>query len=666
MSPNHTIFTILLAASLLVFAISCWRRFSLLSLGRPEVRTDDAGRRIGEMLRYAFLQQRVLAKPFGLNHFIIFWSFIILAIANGEFLLHGVFRGISLALLPEGIYFPLLLVLDIVSLLALAAVTIAAVRRTIAPPYPEARTFEAYFILSLIAVLMLAYFGINASKISRLPDTMLPVARTYMPVSALFAGLIPSGSGRAVYEFSWWAHAFALFAFICFLPNSKHMHILTAIPNCFLRRLEKPNTLPLEEFSPGNTFGVASVDRYTWKDLLDSFSCTECGRCQQVCPAGITGKPLNPRGVIHDIKVNLLENGAALKGGGAAIKPLIGDGGEGSITEEAIWSCTTCGACMQACPVFIEQMPKIVQLRRHLVETEAKFPEELLNLFENMEGRSNPWGIAPTERSKWYSQMAVRPFEKGVTEYLYYVGCAGAFDSRNKQVTVAMALLLDKAGVSWGVLGKDEKCCGDSVRRLGNEYVFDRMARENVALFRERGVAKIIVQCPHCFSTLKNDYRQYGIELEVIHHSELLHNLVQDGRLTPGDGAKGLGSVTYHDSCYLGRHNDIYDAPRQVIGMAAGSAPLEMGRNRENGFCCGAGGGRMWMEEHSGERININRVKEAMELDPDTVCTACPYCLTMFEDGLKDLKSDSIKVRDVAEVMAEAVLRRESDSGHGR
>jgi Fe-S oxidoreductase len=390
---------------------------------------------------------------------------------------------------------------------------------------------------------------------------------------------------------------------------------------------------------------------------LDSFSCTECGRCQKVCPASITGKPLNPRAVVHDIKVNLLENGSLLKRGEKPVKPLIGEFGEGSVSEESIWGCTTCGACMEVCPVFIEQMPKIIQMRRHLVETEARFPEELLNLFENMEGRSNPWGIAPSERTKWCSQLEVKPFEKHTTEYLFYVGCAGSFDSRNKHVSVSVAQLLDKAGISWGILGKDEKCCGDSVRRLGNEYVFDKMATENVAIFKEKGVKKVITQCPHCFTTLKNDYRQYGIELEVIHHSELLRNLVQDGRLKPDTSRADFGSVVFHDSCYLGRHNDVYDAPRETIEAATGSAPVEMDRNRNNAFCCGAGGGRMWMEEHAGERINLTRVKEAVEQKPDTICVACPYCLTMFEDGLKDVKAEGVRVRDVAEVMAEAVLR---------
>ncbi len=665
MTPNPYLFAPLLFACLVIFAFSCWRRLSLISLGKPEKRCDNLGVRFTEMLLYAFGQKRVLAKPFGINHFIIFWSFLILLVANTEFILNGLFpHSIKLIKLPFELYVPLAFMIDIASLLALTAVAVAAVRRLFAPPFPEARTPEAFFILSLIAILMLATFALNATELAASmlksgvdPASFLAQARKIMPISAYLSILLPPLDLGTIHAIAWWAHAFALLAFICYLPNSKHMHILTAIPNCFFHRLETPNTQPREDFVIGNTFGVDRVDRYSWKDLLDSFSCTECGRCQKVCPASITGKPLNPRAVIHDIKVNLLENGSALKSGGTPQMPLIGDNGEGTVSEESIWSCTTCGACMEACPVFIEQMPKIIELRRHLVESEAKFPEELLNLFENMEGRSNPWGIAPSERTKWCNQLTVKPFDKDTTEYLFYVGCAGSFDSRAKHVSVALAQLLDKAGISWGIFGKDEKCCGDSARRLGNEYVFDKMAKENVATFIERGVTKVITQCPHCFTTLKNDYRQYGLELEVIHHSELLRDLVRDGRLTVNKTTAEMGSTVIHDSCYLGRHNDVYEAPREVITAATGTAPAEMERNRNNAFCCGAGGGRMWMEEHIGERINITRVKEALEQKPDTICVACPYCMTMFEDGLKDAKADAVKVRDVAEVMAEAILR---------
>jgi len=648
-----------------VFAWGCWKRLSLISLGQPEDRFDNIGARFGDMLLYAFGQKRVVAKPFGINHFIIFWSFLILVVANTEFILNGLFpQTIKLIKLPFELYVPLAFLIDIATLLALIAVTVAAVRRIVSPPYPEARTLEAFFILGLIATLMLASFSLNASELAAFmiksgadPASFLATARKVMPISALLAGQLPPLQLESIHAAAWWTHAIALMTFICYLANSKHMHILTAIPNCFFRRMEKPNTQPKEEFTAGNTFGVGTVDRYSWKDLLDSFSCTECGRCQMACPAGITGKPLNPRAVIRDIKVNLLENGAALKKGESPMTPLIGDGGEGSVSEESIWACTTCGACMESCPVFIEQMPKIIQMRRHLVESETKFPEELLNLFENMEGRSNPWGIAPSERTKWCSQLEVKPFDRDTTEYLFYVGCAGSFDSRNKHVSVALAQLLDKAGISWGTLGKDEKCCGDSVRRLGNEYVFDKMARENVATFIESGVTKVITQCPHCFSTLKNDYRQYGLELEVIHHSELLRDLVKNGRLVLDKKTDEMGTTVFHDSCYLGRHNDVYDAPRTVIEAATGLAPADMERNRNNAFCCGAGGGRMWMEEHVGERINRTRVNEALEQSPDTICVACPYCMTMFEDGLKDVKADNVKVRDVAEVMAEALLR---------
>jgi Fe-S oxidoreductase len=461
----------------------------------------------------------------------------------------------------------------------------------------------------------------------------------------------------SIATWSWWVHALVLLAFICFLPLSKHMHILTAIPNCYFQSLETPNTQPREEFAPGNRYGAQMVTDFTWKDLFDAFSCTECGRCQDACPARATGKSLNPRQVIHSLKSNLLANAGQLKGGQPPAVPLIGAEGEGTNTEETIWACTTCGACLQQCPVMIEQMPKIIKMRRHLVEMEARFPEELLNLFENMEQRSNPWGIAPTERTKWHANLPVKPFDQAGTEYLFFVGCAGAFDSRSKHVTVALATVMDQAGLSWGILGKEEKCCGDSLRRLGNEYVFDRMARENVALFREKGVKKVVTFCPHCYSTLKNDYRQYGLELEVIHHTDLLQELLSSGRIRP-QGMVSLGTAVFHDSCYLGRHNDRYGAPRDVLARATGSEPVEMERNRENSFCCGAGGGRMWMEEHTGTRINLERVDEALRQGAETICVACPYCMTMFEDGLKDRGKETTRVRDVAEVVAEALRPR--------
>ncbi len=657
---QHSIFVVLLSASLALFSFSCYRRLGLVAVGAGEQRLDRPLARCREMLVYAFGQRRVIKRPFGVNHSVIFWAFLVLALANGEFLLSGVFPGISFALLPAPLYGALLFAFDCCSLAALAAVAVAAVRRAFNPPFEGSRSFEAFFILFMIAALMLAYFGLRGAEIAL--GVAQPVAGA--PVSNLTAALLlhsPLASRlQALPAVFWWLHAALLLAFMNFLPYSKHLHILTAIPNVFLRSLEKTNCQPREDFSEGNSFGAASVDRLSWKDLLDSLSCTECGRCQHACPAAFTGKELNPRLLVHAIKESLLENGASLRGASrgpersdGAVSSLIGGApGESSCSEAALWSCTSCGACMEACPVFIEHLPKIVKMRRHLVQMEAKFPEELLNLFENMEQRSNPWGMAPSERGKWSSQLQLRPFVAGETEYLLFVGCAGAFDARNKQVTVALTRVLDAAGVSYGVLGKDEKCCGESLRRLGNEYLFDVMAKQSVQQLREKGVTKVVTQCPHCYNTLKNDFRQYGLELEVVHHSELIKGLVDSGELALAPETGAAGSVVFHDSCYLGRHNGIYQAPRELLKEVTGKPVMEMERNREDSFCCGAGGGRMWLEEHEGTPINRSRVREAIAQKPDTICVSCPFCMTMFEDGLKDVEGNKAQVKDIAEIVA--------------
>jgi len=654
---NVIIFVIVFIAALALFGWSCFRRFRLVTLGRAENRFSELGRRIGNMLFYAFGQRRVVSRPFGFNHFVLFWCFLVLMVANTEFLLSGLFLGyISFSRLPDGAYYTLSFLFDLVSALALLAVIVALVRRAaFATPHIGGLSRDAVTILGLVAVLMIAFFGLHASEIVQGSER----AAAYMPVSSfaatnLLSG-VSAGSLAGYANFFWWLHAVVLLSFLNYLPYSKHMHILTAIPNCFFRSLEKVNTQPREEFRKGNTFGVGQVNEFTWKGLFDSYSCTECGRCSDACPATFTGKPLDPKQVIHDIKMNLLKNGPLIARREAAALPLIGDGQEGSIADEVIWECTTCGACVEVCPVFIEHFPRIIDLRRNLVEMQARFPEELLNLFESMEQRSNPWGIAPAERVKWAVEIEVKPFEANQTEYLFFVGCAGAFDARNRRTTLALARILDASGISWGILGRDEPCCADSLRRLGNEFIFERMVKENVKLFEERGVKKVITQCPHCYSTLKNDYRQYGIELEVSHHTEFISNLIEGGKLKL-NGVGDLGKVVFHDSCYLGRHNMIYEAPRRVFASAAGRVATEMERHHGRAFCCGAGGGRMWMEESIGKRINVARIEEALKEDPETICVCCPYCMTMFEDGLKDKNADDrVQVLDLAEITARAL-----------
>ena len=648
-------FTILVVLSLLVFTASCVRRFSLLRLGGPENRLNALVTRLFHLLTFGFLQRRVASEPFGLNHVAIFWSFLLLALANAEFLVAGMFPDVSFALLgplPHGV---LAFVFDLVSLLTIVAIAIAVARRLFFPPaYIEARSRDAFFILTLILLLMIAFFLTHGAEIAL---GHKEIVAQYMPLSSAIAFMLTgSGMGALALEqlalASWWAHAIVLLVFLNYLPYSKHMHILTALPNCFLRSLRKVNTVPRETFDQGHSFGAGQVDRMSWKDLFDSYSCTECGRCTRECPANHTGKPLNPREIIHDIKDNLLHNGPLLKKGQTIAQQLIGEHATpGTIAEEALWDCTTCGACVDVCPVFIEQMPKIITMRRHLVEMDAKMPDELITFFENMEQRSNPWGLAPSERTKWSAHIDVKPFS-AETEYLFFVGCAGALDSRSRQVTLAVAAILDNAGVSWGILGKDEMCCGDSLRRLGNEYLFDRQVRQNIELFKQRGITKIITTCPHCFSTLKNDYQQFGVQLEVVHHSEFIRQLLASGKLKLAPQAHAR-KIVFHDSCYLGRHNDIYQAPREVLAAANGVAPLEMARHHNKSFCCGAGGGRMWMEESTGTRINVDRVQEAMKQSPDAICVTCPYCMTMFEDGLKDQDAeDQVRVEDIAEIVA--------------
>jgi Fe-S oxidoreductase len=426
-----------------------------------------------------------------------------------------------------------------------------------------------------------------------------------------------------------------------------------------LLRPEGPKGMPAPiDLSNQATFGASKVSDFTRKQILDLYACIDAGYCHEVCPATSTGKPLNPREVIHNLKTNLLVNGPLLMKKQDPKVPLIGDNGGGSVSEEAIWECTTCGACMEVCPVYVEHVNEIIEMRRSLVQLQARFPEELTSLFENMEMRSNPWGIAPAERAKWASVLDIKSFEADKTEYLFYVGCAGSFDARNRQTTLSLARILDAAGISWGILGKEELCCGDSLRRLGNEYIFDQMARANIKLFTEKGVRKIITQCPHCYHTLKHDYSQYGIQFDVIHHSQLIELLIKEDRLKLNKES-GLGRIVFHDSCYLGRYNGIYEAPRKVIDYTTGQMPEEMNRQRNRSFCCGAGGGHMWMEESIGKRINIARTEEAMEKNPETICVCCPYCMTMFEDGLKDKNAeDKMKVLDLAEVVDRVLIQK--------
>ncbi|MFQ5904006.1 MAG: (Fe-S)-binding protein, partial [Candidatus Binatia bacterium] len=441
--------------------------------------------------------------------------------------------------------------------------------------------------------------------------------------------------------------------------RSKHFHIITAIPNVFFRKLEPAGALNIMDLENVETYGTSRINQFTWKQLLDMYSCTECGRCSSVCPATASGKPLAPRQLLLDLRDYLYSQEKEVAQKKSQDKD--GDGvgtnivGENLIPDDVLWACTTCRACEEACPVLIEYVDKIVDMRRHLVQEEARFPSELNRTFKGMETQSNPWGIGQENRDAWAEGLGVpRLSEHPNAEYLYYVGCAGSFDDRNKKATLALAKILKKAGVSFAVLGKEELCNGETARRIGNEYLFQTMARGLIDILEKYGAKKILTNCPHCFNTLKNEYPQLGGKYEVTHAAEFVHKLIRDGKIALEQELPH--KVTYHDSCYYGRYNHIYDPPREVIQGIRGTKLQEMKQCRHGAMCCGAGGGWMWMEEPRDKRVNYIRVQQALETDPEIIAVSCPYCMIMMEDGLKAKgMEEKVKTMDVMELVEQTM-----------
>lgn len=647
-----------------IFGYRLYQLFRYLSLGRKEEKYRQLVKRaltgIGHLIiqecQFKNLTRRDRA---GLGHVFMVWGFLLFATYYFFFIIIGSGFGISEAMENNAVYVVYTWIMDLVAPFIMLGALWGILRRYVVRPerLKGQTSFEALLILLTVLIHPMTHLGKIATQIAA-GHAPAGLGLATPPISTAFSGVYAAGASLELWHGVWfWSHwGFVLFV-LGIIGYTRYRHVVAAVLNDILSRpvpRGMPGRIDLEDEA---TFGAAQIDGFTRKQLLDLYACVEPGYCQEACPAYFTGKPLNPRSVIQDLRTNLLTNGPLLRENEAATLPLIADDRTGSVSEEVIWECTTCAACMEICPVKIEHVRHIIDLRRNLVQLQARFPEELLNLFENMEQRSNPWGVAPAERTRWAADMEVPPFEAEKTEYLFYVGCAGAFDARNRRTTQALAEILNTAGVSWGTLGKDELCCGDSLRRLGNEYIFDRMASENVKRLNERGVKKVLTQCPHCFSTLKNDYRQYGAEVEVYHHSQFIRELVAAGKLKP-EKTVAAGNLLYHDSCYLGRHNGVYEAPRGVVAAATGEVPGEMARHHNRSFCCGAGGGRMWMEERLGKRINVARVEEALTGDPETICVSCPYCMTMMEDGLKDLNAEEkVQVLDIAEVFLRALKK---------
>ena len=479
---------------------------------------------------------------------------------------------------------------------------------------------------------------------------------TFLAQIYAFFGCSPE-KAMLIAHVGWAVHLATVFYFLHYIPNSKHLHIITAGFNFFFARLDNKGSFKPIDFTNESItqFGVAKIQDFTWKDILDSYTCTSCGRCNEFCPTATTDKPLRPMKLIEDIKHYALDFGAQIAKDPNFEPPMKLVSDESGITFETVWACTSCRACVEACPVGIEHIDKIVDMRRNLVMMEGNMPAELQNTFRNWENQSNPWGMSQDTRADWCRDMGVKTLaEHPTAEYLYYVGCAGSFNDRNKKISTSLVKILQAANIDFAILGKEELCNGETARRAGNEYLAKVMIDANIEVLKRYNVKKVLATCPHCFNTLKNEYPEFGFTAtEVVHHTEFIQSLVDDGRLKLNALNKEQ-RIAFHDSCYLGRYNEVYEAPRSTLKAIEGVELVEMPRNKTKGLCCGAGGARMWMEEKIGKRINVERVEEALEQKPDVIAAACPFCQVMVNDGVTEKGKDKeVLVKDIAEIVAD-------------
>ena len=654
---------LLLLIPLTLFAYRITQRVRLWKMGKSEGRKmDRLGERIFGALAEVLSHRRLLEKPYaGMMHFFLFWGFLILAVGTTLIFIQMdiTLPLASYAFLQGEFYLWFSLLLDLFGALAIIGVLLAFFRRYLYRPQWLDSIRDDFYILILILAILATGFGLEGLRIYSRELNIHPEWAFWSPVGRSVAILFQRAGMSAetaisLHQKSWWIHALLAFLFIGYIAYSKLLHLITAPLNIFLRSFDSEATIPpILDFENAESFGASKLEDFTRKELFDLDACMRCGRCLEHCPANLSGKPLSPKRNYDDLRTYMEEKGALLRHGKASDpnggKALIG----GVIAEDVIWSCTSCMACSHVCPVHIPCLDKMLDMRRYLVLMESRFPSEAQLAFRNMENNNNPWGMGSGLRDEWVKGLEVKTLaEDRQVEWLLWAGCAGSFDERNKRITKSLVKILQASGVKFAVLGKEEGCCGDHARRLGNEYLFQTLMQATLETFNRYGVQKILTLCPHCFNTFKNEYPQFGGRFEVLHHTQFIANALGDGTLKLSKPMNKV--VTYHDSCYLGRGNRIYEAPRAVLKAIPGIRLVEMERRGNRSFCCGAGGGRMWLEEKIGTRINQMRTEQALQTGAAMVGTACPYCLTMINDGIKEKGlEEKLEVSDIAELVAE-------------
>ena len=637
-----------------------YKRYKLWKIGQPLDRVSKPEQRALFTLESIFGHVQLLQNKLGgIFHALVFSGFLALFIGTCIVFFEADF---GFRVLTGAFYVGFTIILNTFGLFCIVGILIALYRRFMLKlPYLEALKDDIYTPLWLLFILITGFI-IQSARLGALNPEWAPYSYVGWMGAAILKGVGFQEHGlRMLHKVLWYIHMMAAFGFLAYFPYSKLFHILLGPANIFFKNNEHKGTLrTIENMEEAETFGVQHLHEFSWKDLLDIDACVRCGRCESQCPAHNTEKPLNPKNLIQTLKVHLDKVGPKLLDAiekGIDLAEIEQEQIQGAvIDDEILWSCTTCRSCMYQCPVFVEHIQKIIDMRRYLVLMEARFPKEMNNVFKGLENNQNPWNLGSNKRMDWAKDLNLKLIgENPDVEYLYWVGCAGSFDDRNQKVAKSFVKIMDKAGINYGILGIEEGCCGDTARRSGNEYLAKILIDMNIEILNSHKVKKIITTCPHCFNSFNNEYPQFGAKYEVIHHTELISNLINSGKIKLNGKDKEAVLTTFHDSCYLGRYNEIYEKPRSALNAAGNVTLTEMEKNHDESFCCGAGGAKMWMEE-SGKRINRDRTEQAVRTGANQICTACPYCLTMLNDGIKDKElEETHKVRDIAEIVAEVM-----------